>query len=483
MADERDDVVRVMTVHQAKGLEFPVVFVPACGAMEQVDGAQNRLRRGPRAGGGSSCATSASQSSASTRRPRGRIAELRKRAPACRVAARLLRRGHAGCAISSSSRASGSRTIDRIRLPGGLHLDGLRRRRAQRGRSCASSTATRCRRRRCPSRRPRGRCRERRVHRGARGSAAGRRWSRPPPRPGNVTVAVTQLADFQLCPRRYQQFHALGLQEHPASSRARRPTSLVDVDDERRRRSIRCAAARWPIGCSSARRSAAAAPITRAAQSAAVPTATIRGSGGRRGARPRGGVPRHAFARGLDGVGGAARAAVPLGGALGGGVLYLRGQMDLRVLSASGVTVVDYKHARRGEPDDYRFQLDAYALAARRLYRRRPRCGRARVPQGGRPVARHCDGARRRRRSRPSSSRSAAARRGAGRRRLGEAAARHLPPLALRLHLPLLSGGALRCARVSSPCSSSPPPWRAPTRSPRRPRSCAAGRAVATAEG
>src|SRR5262249_46299842 len=32
VADERDDVVRVMTVHQAKGLEFPVVFVPACGA-------------------------------------------------------------------------------------------------------------------------------------------------------------------------------------------------------------------------------------------------------------------------------------------------------------------------------------------------------------------------------------------------------------------------------------------------------------------
>ncbi|HEX4457107.1 MAG TPA: UvrD-helicase domain-containing protein, partial [Polyangia bacterium] len=37
IADERDDVVRVMTVHQAKGLEFPIVFVPACGAMERVE--------------------------------------------------------------------------------------------------------------------------------------------------------------------------------------------------------------------------------------------------------------------------------------------------------------------------------------------------------------------------------------------------------------------------------------------------------------
>src|SRR5262249_55177955 len=32
---EREDVVRIMTVHQAKGLEFPVVFVPECGAAER----------------------------------------------------------------------------------------------------------------------------------------------------------------------------------------------------------------------------------------------------------------------------------------------------------------------------------------------------------------------------------------------------------------------------------------------------------------
>src|SRR5204863_2776649 len=54
--------------------------------------------------------------------------------------------------------------------------------------------------------------------------------ARPAPRPGNVTVAVTQLADFQLCPRRYQQFHALGLQEHPASSRAPSPDVVIDAD-------------------------------------------------------------------------------------------------------------------------------------------------------------------------------------------------------------------------------------------------------------
>jgi ATP-dependent exoDNAse (exonuclease V) beta subunit len=37
IVDERDDVVRVMTVHQAKGLEFPVVFIPGCAARERAD--------------------------------------------------------------------------------------------------------------------------------------------------------------------------------------------------------------------------------------------------------------------------------------------------------------------------------------------------------------------------------------------------------------------------------------------------------------
>jgi hypothetical protein len=38
IVDERDDVVRVMTVHQSKGLEFPVVFVPGCAARERGEG-------------------------------------------------------------------------------------------------------------------------------------------------------------------------------------------------------------------------------------------------------------------------------------------------------------------------------------------------------------------------------------------------------------------------------------------------------------
>jgi hypothetical protein len=52
--------------------------------------------------------------------------------------------------------------------------------------------------------------------------------------------------------------------------------------------------------------------------------------------------------------------------------LYLRGQMDLVLLGPDGITVIDYKHARVGDPDDYAFQLNAYALGARRLYPHAP---------------------------------------------------------------------------------------------------------------
>src|SRR6185295_12571313 len=74
------------------------------------------------------------------------------------------------------------------------------------------------------------------------------------------------------------------------------------------------------------------------------------------------------FARGLGGR--ALRRELPflLSIPFGESHLYVRGQIDLLILDSTGVTVVDYKHARRGDDDDYRFQLDVYALAARQLY-------------------------------------------------------------------------------------------------------------------
>ena len=73
-----------------------------------------------------------------------------------------------------------------------------------------------------------------------------------------------------------------------------------------------------------------------------------------------------------------------------GAPVRLRGQIDLLVLErrTRTVTVVDYKHARAGDGDDYRFQLDAYALAAHRLVPDATRGpGRPGVPSRGGSVA------------------------------------------------------------------------------------------------
>ncbi|HEY1586968.1 MAG TPA: PD-(D/E)XK nuclease family protein, partial [Polyangia bacterium] len=195
--------------------------------------------------------------------------------------------------------------------------------------------------------------------------------TRPSPRPGNVTVAVTQLADFQLCPRRYQQFHALGLQEHPSSSRAPSPDVMVEVDDTlppldplRRgtlaHRLLERARFRRD-GADDAARAELDRLLAADGYEAKDPlVAEVRTHVAAFLDTP--------FARALDGV--AVRRELPflLSVPYDRGVLYLRGQMDLVVLTTDGVTVVDYKHARVGDPEDYRFQLDAYALAARRLY-------------------------------------------------------------------------------------------------------------------
>jgi len=79
------------------------------------------------------------------------------------------------------------------------------------------------------------------------------------------------------------------------------------------------------------------------------------------------------FARGL--VGRHVRRELPFALSLPGtqGVRVLRGQIDLLAFDDVGVDVVDYKHARRGDLESYRFQLEVYALAVATLYPRAPR--------------------------------------------------------------------------------------------------------------
>jgi len=347
-------------VHQAKGLEFPVVFVPACGGLERYDyspivydadaglGMKLRDERAPQQW----VHSSASRRVTEVRKQRQSAESLRVFYVAATRARDLVVfsgepvRANQRCWREHLDAVAGDgsllRAIDgdalpappaaepRVEAAGGDSGEAIAARAAARLRSIVE---------------------------------------RPAPRPGNVTVAVTQLADFQLCARRYQQFHALGLQEHPSSSRAASPDVMVDVDDglppldPLRRGTL---AHRLLERTTFRREGADGAALDRLLAADGYETAKdplvaeVRANVA--------GFLDTPFARALDGV--AVRRELPflLSVPYDGGVLYLRGQMDLVVLTPEGVTVVDYKHARLGDPDDYRFQLDAYALAARRLY-------------------------------------------------------------------------------------------------------------------
>ena len=41
--DEQDDVVRIMTIHKSKGLEFPICFVAGCGGQFNMMDAQKSI--------------------------------------------------------------------------------------------------------------------------------------------------------------------------------------------------------------------------------------------------------------------------------------------------------------------------------------------------------------------------------------------------------------------------------------------------------
>jgi ATP-dependent exoDNAse (exonuclease V) beta subunit len=359
VADERDQVVRVMTVHQAKGLEFPVVFVPACGALDRLEngaivydanaglGLKLRDERKPT----ERVHTTASRRVTEARRERQRAESMRVFYVAATRAKDLVvfsgepvRANQTCWRTHLDAVAADARTRPLLRVVDG---DALPAPIAAEPPPVAVDEAS-------------GRARLDAI------------VARPAPRPGNVTVAVTQLADFQLCPRRYQQFHALGLQEHPSSSRAASPDVMIDADDP--------APPLDPLRRGTlAHRLLERSPFSRAGADVDALDRLLAADGYDPGDAAVAEVRAHVaafldsdFARGLDGV--ALRRELPflLAVPYGDGVLYLRGQMDLVVLTADGVTVVDYKHARLGEADDYRFQLDAYALAARRLYPQAP---------------------------------------------------------------------------------------------------------------
>jgi ATP-dependent helicase/nuclease subunit A len=334
-----------MTIHQAKGLEFPVVFVPACGGKDKPDhgvirydaeeglGLKVHHERTPSAW----LHTSASRRVHEARAARRRAESLRLfYVAATRARDLVVFSGEQSRAVTDSWRA---------------HLEGVDG--ALLLRRDAKDLVP-------PPRRKDGVQFSLFADGGAERALA-QVAVRPPPRPRELTAAVTQLADFQLCPRRYLHFHALGLAEHPAAARA--PSVELRADeptlDPLRRGTL---AHRLLERCRFDQPADLDALLRADGYDPAEPAVS----------EVRGHVARFletSFARGLSGR--ALRRELPFLLSIpfaADARLFVRGQIDLLILDPGGVTVLDYKHAREGDADDYRFQLEAYALAARRLY-------------------------------------------------------------------------------------------------------------------
>ena len=183
-----------------------------------------------------------------------------------------------------------------------------------------------------------------------------------------ITVAVTQLSDFELCPRRHHLFHVVGLAEHPRSARAASPDAVDPEMDALSRGTLAhhlleradLARAVSPDGPSAHLDELLAAagydPDAPAVAEVHEHVRRFLGTG---------------FVHELVRSGAAISRELPFLLSVrepGGLVVRLRGQIDLLARQGEHLTVVDYKHARRGDGDEYRFQLAAYALAARRLF-------------------------------------------------------------------------------------------------------------------
>ncbi len=181
---------------------------------------------------------------------------------------------------------------------------------------------------------------------------------------GTVVAPVTQLADAAACPRRYQLLHELGLEERPrvfgdsegdAAQRGTLAHRLLELasfepgDPRSRREELR----RLLEMEGEDPESPEHGEVIEAA------AAFLESDLARRMAQagPRQVERELPFALRVE----------PRDGDPPGPALIVRGQLDALLLDDGEATVVDYKLSRAAAPGRYDFQLDAYALAARAL--------------------------------------------------------------------------------------------------------------------
>jgi ATP-dependent exoDNAse (exonuclease V) beta subunit len=345
---ESADAVAVLSVHQSKGLEWPIVLVPDLGAAPRRDG-----RRALLDGGGRLCAalwdpgqeefvTTASVAAAKAEAARADAAESR------RLLYVALTRARDHLVLSGARGRNGGETWRDLVEPALATHPGLALRvPAELARTFAvapvvegSST---------PPPAPRTPIAPPRLR---------------PPRPAaSPRLPVTSLAEYARCPRRFALLRA-GAAE-PAQVRG------VPQDDPGR------ATARGTLAHAMlAEVDLSAPPLQRRAQLAA--------AAARRGHDPDAAGVRRIAAdvwRFIDSPAGRRLAQLSARGALrrevpfllrldGDGVppCYLVGAIDALVEDAAGVTVIDFKYAlpRRDTAERYRHQLLGYAVAATR---------------------------------------------------------------------------------------------------------------------
>jgi len=182
---------------------------------------------------------------------------------------------------------------------------------------------------------------------------------------GTVLAPVTQLADADACARRYQLLHELGLEERPQAAgesgsggAAERGTlahrllelaSLEPTDARTRREELRRSAEVEGEDPDSPETSAVIDAVATFLDS---PLAQRMAAAG-----PRKLQRELPFALRL----------VPGDGEPPGPGVVVRGQLDALLLDSGEATVIDYKLSRAAGRGRYEFQLDAYTLAAREL--------------------------------------------------------------------------------------------------------------------
>jgi ATP-dependent exoDNAse (exonuclease V) beta subunit len=365
-----DGVVRVMTVHQSKGLEFPVVAVAGCGTREppevgpvRYDASQGlglRLLVGPGRRG---------DAGASRRVARERTA--RREAESLRLLYVALTRARDRLILAGESTGG---SCWRALIDEALALPEVARRLEVRtvtprrgGRTGAGSP---------PPEQPSSASSPSALSppedEGATAEAAAVLEAQlAPPRSEahTLTASVTALGDFAQCPRRYQLFHVVGLSEHPRPARPA-PSEALPVQGELDplARGTLAHHLLEHVDLAAGGEDLDELLVAEGYDPGQPEVAEVRGHVRAFLATP--------FARGLTAPGVEVWRELPFVLALPpdptaapgtGGVLRVRGQIDLLVREGELLTVVDYKHARAGQEEEYRLQLGAYALAARLL--------------------------------------------------------------------------------------------------------------------